>query len=78
MYGTTGLRIVDASVLPRVLRNTGPASSVYMLAEFMAEVIINSTKAEHELLARSTSADVLHANNTVIETACGHCVLPKL
>lgn len=38
--GITGLRVVDSSAIPTIPDNSGPASSVYMLAEFAAERII--------------------------------------
>jgi choline dehydrogenase-like flavoprotein len=42
--GFSNLRVVDSSAIPDIPRNAGPASSVYMLAEFMAERIIAAAR----------------------------------
>eukprot|EP00178_Gracilaria_changii_P017291 TRINITY_DN4942_c0_g1_i1.p1 TRINITY_DN4942_c0_g1~~TRINITY_DN4942_c0_g1_i1.p1 ORF type:complete len:534 (-),score=61.63 TRINITY_DN4942_c0_g1_i1:219-1820(-) len=41
--GVDGLRVIDASAIPRMPHSAGPAASVYMLAEFMSDQIV----AEH-------------------------------
>lgn len=38
--GFNNLRVVDASVIPDMPDNSGPAGTTYMLAEYMAETLI--------------------------------------
>lgn len=40
VFGFENLRVVDASAIPDIPLNSGPAASVYMLAEHIAERII--------------------------------------
>jgi choline dehydrogenase-like flavoprotein len=40
--GYTNLRVVDASAIPEMPANSGPAASVYMLAEHISDMIISS------------------------------------
>lgn len=43
--GFDNLRVVDASAIPAIPRNAGPASSVFMLAEHVAERIASTNVA---------------------------------
>ena len=38
--GFSNLRVVDASVIPDMTENAGPAGTTYMLAEYLAETLI--------------------------------------
>lgn len=38
--GFSNLRVVDASVIPDMVENSGPVGTTYMLAEYMAETLI--------------------------------------
>ena len=40
MKGFSNLRVVDASVIPDMTENAGPAGTTYMLAEYLAETLI--------------------------------------
>lgn len=40
VLGFPNLRVVDASAIPDMTENAGPAGTTYMLAEFAAELII--------------------------------------
>lgn len=42
VLGFQNLRVVDSSSIPNIPSFAGPASSVYMLAEWVAELIINA------------------------------------
>ena len=40
VFGFDNLRVVDSSVIPDMLENSGPAASVYLLAELLAERLV--------------------------------------
>jgi choline dehydrogenase len=40
VIGFDNLKVVDASAIPDMTENSGPAGTTYMLAEFAAEMII--------------------------------------
>jgi choline dehydrogenase-like flavoprotein len=40
VIGFTNLKVVDASAIPDMTENSGPAGTTYMLAEYAAERII--------------------------------------
>ena len=40
VMGFDNLRVVDASVIPDIPENAGPAGTTYMLAEYMAERLV--------------------------------------
>lgn len=42
VMGFTNLRVVDASAIPEMPDNSGPAASVYMLAEHISDMIITN------------------------------------
>lgn len=42
VLGFTNLRVVDASAIPDLPPSSGPMSSVFMIAEFMAQHIIDT------------------------------------
>ena len=41
MGGLTGLRVIDVSVIPKLTVSAGPLSSVYMLAEFASDKLVD-------------------------------------
>jgi choline dehydrogenase-like flavoprotein len=45
VIGFSNLRVVDASAIPEMPANSGPASSVYMLAEHVSDMIISASGA---------------------------------
>lgn len=42
VVGFSNLRVVDASAIPEMPPNSGPAASVYMLAEHVSESIVSA------------------------------------
>jgi choline dehydrogenase-like flavoprotein len=42
VIGFSNLRVVDASAIPEMPLNSGPAASVYMLAEHISEAIVTA------------------------------------
>jgi hypothetical protein len=45
VIGFDNLKVVDASAIPDMIENAGPAGTAYMLAEYAAEMIV--AKASH-------------------------------
>lgn len=42
VLGFNNLRVVDASAIPEMPPNSGPAASVYLLAEYISDAIIDT------------------------------------